>query len=248
MMTPPRNPARRGLRSATHPACEPVCFPTAGDTFALQSAQRSPRGRTSLTPSALLSNFPLRPEPATAPPAPATRRDTGPLPVSKARGEHGSGATVESREPDADGTLSPRSNPRRQRRRLALAGVPRHVAKGRAFTRQALQDWGWDRTETSEDTLLLVSELLTNASLHSNGCRELVLTADGATLRIEVHDGTTTLPVHHPVPQPGLPGGRGLYIVERLSDRWGTHTYGDGKAVWAEIETTRLEYGTTVEH
>ncbi|MFJ3861733.1 ATP-binding protein [Streptomyces sp. NPDC090085] len=125
--------------------------------------------------------------------------------------------------------------------------MPRHVAKGRDFTRQALQDWGWDGTETSEDTLLLVSELLTNASLHSNGCRELVLTADGATLRIEVHDGTTALPVRHPAPQPGKPGGRGLYVVECLSDRWGTHTYGDGKAVWAEIETTRLEYGTTAD-
>ncbi|MFE6911961.1 ATP-binding protein [Streptomyces erythrochromogenes] len=111
------------------------------------------------------------------------------------------------------------------------------MAKGRDFTRQALQDWGWDGTETSEDTLLLVSELLTNASLHSNGCRELVLTADGATLRIEVHDGTTAIPVHHSAPQPGIPGGHGLHIVERLSDRWGTHTYGDGKAVWAEIET-----------
>ncbi|MFF9056174.1 ATP-binding protein [Streptomyces erythrochromogenes] len=126
--------------------------------------------------------------------------------------------------------------------------MPGHVAKGRAFTRQALQDWGWDRTETSEDTLLLVSELLTNASLHSNGCRELVLTADGATLRIEVHDGTTALPVRRPVPQPGIPGGRGLYIVERLSDHWGTHTYEDGKAVWAEVETTRLEHGMTVEY
>ncbi|MEV7174672.1 ATP-binding protein [Streptomyces sp. NPDC093224] len=122
------------------------------------------------------------------------------------------------------------------------------MAKGRDFTRQALQDWGWDGTETSEDLLLLVSELLTNASLHSNGCRELVLTAAGATLRIEVHDGTTAIPVHHPAPQPGIPGGHGLHIVERLSDRWGTHTYGDGKAVWAEIETTRLEYGTTADH
>ncbi|MEC4576494.1 ATP-binding protein [Streptomyces virginiae] len=126
--------------------------------------------------------------------------------------------------------------------------MPRHVAKGRAFTRQALQDWGWDRTETSEDTLLLVSELLTNASLHSNGCRELVLTADGATLRIEVHDGTTAVPVRHPAPRPGIPGGHGLSIVERLSDRWGTHPYGDGKAVWAEIETSRLLHGVTAEH
>ncbi|MEJ8645673.1 ATP-binding protein [Streptomyces sp. MS1.HAVA.3] len=131
----------------------------------------------------------------------------------------------------------------RQRRRLALAGVPGPIAKGRAFTRQALRDWGWDKTETSEDTLLLVSELLTNAALHANGCRELVLTADETALHIEVHDDTTTLPVRNPAPQRGIPGGRGLYIVERLSDRWGAHTYVTGKAVWAEIEAPRLEYG-----
>ncbi|MFE9792747.1 ATP-binding protein [Streptomyces goshikiensis] len=119
------------------------------------------------------------------------------------------------------------------------------MAKGRAFTRQALQDWGWGKTETSEDTLLLVSELLTNASLHAHGCHELVLTADETALRIEVHDGSTVLPVPHPAPRPGVPGGRGLYIVERLSDRWGTHAYESGKAVWAEIEASRLEFGMT---
>ncbi|MFC9824421.1 ATP-binding protein [Streptomyces erythrochromogenes] len=135
----------------------------------------------------------------------------------------------------------------RQRRRLALVGVPGAVARGRDFTRQALRDWGWDKTETSEDTLLLVSELLTNASLHANGCRELVLIADETALHIEVHDGTTTPPVRHPAPQRGVPGGRGLYIVERLSDRWGTQAYGTGKAVWAEIEASRLEDGMPAE-
>lgn len=129
-----------------------------------------------------------------------------------------------------------------QRRRLALTGVRSAVGKGRDFTRQALRDWGWDGTDTAEDTLLLVSELLTNASLHAGGCHELVLTAR-EVLRIEVCDGTTTLPRRHPAPQRGIPGGHGLYIVERLSDRWGTSPHGQGKAVWAEIEAARLVSG-----
>ncbi|QES52110.1 histidine kinase [Streptomyces venezuelae] len=129
-----------------------------------------------------------------------------------------------------------------QRRRLALSGVRGRVAKGRDFTRQALQDWGWDATDTAEDALLLVSELLTNASLHAGGCTELALTA-GEVLRIEVHDGSTTPPRRHPSPQRGTPGGHGLYIVERLSDHWGTHTHENGKAVWAEIEAARLTSG-----
>ncbi|MEU6213578.1 ATP-binding protein [Streptomyces sp. NPDC090085] len=129
-----------------------------------------------------------------------------------------------------------------QRRRLALSGVRGHVAKGRDFTHQALRDWGWDGTETADDVLLLVSELLTNASLHAGGCVELVLTS-GTALRIEVFDATTTLPRRHPSPQRGLPGGHGLYIVERLSDRWGSTVHDGGKAVWAEIEASRLTSG-----
>ncbi|MFE2167334.1 ATP-binding protein [Streptomyces sp. NPDC059447] len=129
-----------------------------------------------------------------------------------------------------------------QRRRIALSGVRGHVAKGRDFVRQALLDWGWDGTETAEDVLLLVSELLTNASLHAGGCDELALTA-GQVLRIEVFDGTTTPPRRTPSPQRALPGGHGLYIVERLSDRWGTHVHEHGKAVWAEIEASRLVSG-----
>ncbi|MFG2753846.1 ATP-binding protein [Streptomyces xanthophaeus] len=133
-----------------------------------------------------------------------------------------------------------------QRRRLALTGVPSPVSKGREFTHRALRDWGWDGTEAAEDALLLVSELLTNAALHAGGCRELVLTA-GDTLRIEVYDGTTALPTRRATPQRGVPGGHGLYIVDRLSDRWGAQTHADGKAVWAEIDALRLVSGNAVE-
>ncbi len=173
-------------------------------------------------------------------PAPTgSNRGAGRRPGAEAAGERG-GATVETIEPEAGGPMAVGPPSGRQRRRLALTGVPGMVAKGRDFTRRALRDWGWADSATSEDTLLLVSELLTNASLHAHGCRELVLTADEAALRIEVHDGMTTLTVRKRAPQPGVPGGRGLFIVERLSDRWGTHVYETGKAVWAEIEASRL--------
>lgn len=126
-----------------------------------------------------------------------------------------------------------------QRRRLALIGVPGAVAKGRDFTRQTLRDWGWDGRESAEDALLVVSELVTNAALHAHGCHELVLTA-GDALHIDVVDGATAPPRLRAVGGPGVPGGHGLHIVQRLSDRWGSCAHGSGKAVWAEIDSSRL--------
>ncbi|WP_330294297.1 ATP-binding protein [Streptomyces sp. NBC_00503] len=126
-----------------------------------------------------------------------------------------------------------------QRRRLALRSVRGAVGKSRDFTRQTLRDWGWDGREGAEDALLVVSELVTNAALHAHGCEELVLTS-GETLRIDVLDGVTALPRPGAERRPGVPGGHGLHLVERLSDRWGCYPHGTGKVVWAEIESSRL--------
>lgn len=75
-----------------------------------------------------------------------------------------------------------------QRRRLALRDARRQVGRGRAFAREALADWGWDGRDTAEDALLVVSELVTNASLHAGGCHELLLRS-GDAFRVEVYDG-----------------------------------------------------------
>ncbi|MDJ0385062.1 ATP-binding protein [Streptomyces sp. G-G2] len=143
---------------------------------------------------------------------------------------------------DTGDPLRPRPPVTGQRRRLALRGVRGSVAKGRDFTRAAMGDWGWEHNQTTEDALLVVSELLTNASLHAGGCEELVLTV-GDSLRIEVFDAErTAMPVTR-VARRGSPGGHGLHIVERLSDRWGAQAHATGKAVWAEIEGHRLSTG-----
>ncbi|MFE1786841.1 ATP-binding protein [Streptomyces sp. NPDC059525] len=130
----------------------------------------------------------------------------------------------------------------RQRRLLVLDGARGQVAKGRDFTRRALRDRGWDGTESSEDALLVVSELLTNANLHAGGCLQLVLTL-GEVLRIEVVDASPAPPRPSPSPRRGVPGGHGLYIVDRLSDRWGHETQAQGKVVWAEFDGSRLVSG-----
>ncbi|SEK45755.1 ATP-binding protein [Streptacidiphilus jiangxiensis] len=131
-------------------------------------------------------------------------------------------------------------------RRLALGGFTNEVAAGRGFTRAALTDWGWTdtnqhlsgRPEATDDVLLVVSELLSNASRHAGGT--LVLEARRLTarsVRVEVFDRSSTLPTPSSPDYAGQTGGYGLRIVHRLSTRWGVtlRRASPGKSVWAEL-------------
>ncbi|MEU2393423.1 ATP-binding protein [Streptomyces sp. NPDC007369] len=132
-----------------------------------------------------------------------------------------------------------------QRRRLLLAGLPKPVAHARAFTAEALDDWCWsadsygvDR-DLTQDVVLVVAELVANAMLHAGGPLELVLDASPSRLRIEVSDGDASLPAPRRPHRPAQPGGHGLLIVQRTSDRWGAERHARGKTVWVEFDAAR---------
>lgn len=50
----------------------------------------------------------------------------------------------------------------------------------------------------------------------------------------EVTDGGHTSP-HLRRADPDDEGGRGLFLVTQLTDRWGTRSSRHGEAIWAEI-------------
>ncbi|MFI9362265.1 ATP-binding protein [Kitasatospora sp. NPDC053057] len=133
-----------------------------------------------------------------------------------------------------------------QRRRLPLVGLPKPVARARAHTVGALGDWCAPAPEQgagggiAEDVVLVVAELVGNAMLHGGGPLELVLDLTGARLRIEVSDRTADLPAPHEPHHPALPGGHGLFIVQRTADRWGAEPHALGKTIWAEFDASRL--------
>ncbi|SFC12769.1 ATP-binding protein [Streptomyces aidingensis] len=136
-----------------------------------------------------------------------------PVPPAAAAGGGGTGGTA-----DAPGQV----------RRLRLSGISGTVARAREFAREALYDWGWlpaaddERRAAAEDALLIVSELVTNACLHTAGPRELRLRrGPRRTLRIEVSDAGGGTPAPLAGRRPGRPGGHGMFIVERLSRDWG---------------------------
>lgn len=86
--------------------------------------------------------------------------------------------------------------------------------------------------ELKHKARLVLSELATNAVLHAGAPFVLRAWYDGHTLRLEVEDTSSRLPS---LLQGGVMSGRGLHIVEALSQRWGAELRGDGKVVWAEV-------------
>jgi anti-sigma regulatory factor (Ser/Thr protein kinase) len=82
---------------------------------------------------------------------------------------------------------------------------------------------------------LLVSELAANAVQHARSAFTVCAELTGLGLRVEVADGASDAPV---VRNPSMRevGGRGMLVVSRLADRWGTQPLPDGKIVWFELD------------
>jgi anti-sigma regulatory factor (Ser/Thr protein kinase) len=89
-----------------------------------------------------------------------------------------------------------------------------------------------------DDLLLVVSELVTNAVVHAATSVRLVIRSDGRRVVTEVYDGDPRRPVVATGSAREMPvGGRGLLLVDKLSERWGCDAAGAGKRVWAELST-----------
>jgi anti-sigma regulatory factor (Ser/Thr protein kinase) len=95
-------------------------------------------------------------------------------------------------------------------------------------------------SQRTQDAVLLVGELVTNSLLHADSGEtheivvELVIGLDA--VRIMVTDGgSSTMPMIQPLDST-RPGGRGLFLVESLSDRWGMSREGSRQTeVWFEM-------------
>jgi anti-sigma regulatory factor (Ser/Thr protein kinase) len=111
---------------------------------------------------------------------------------------------------------------------------------GPAAARGAITSWlsGRVRARVLDDARLVVTELVTNSVRHAGlragdvvGVRAEVM---GDALRVEVEDAGRAGSVVQRSPRPGVPGGFGLNIVEKLGVRWGVSVSG-GSTVWVEL-------------
>ncbi|WP_283137896.1 ATP-binding protein [Rhizohabitans arisaemae] len=113
------------------------------------------------------------------------------------------------------------------------------VRVARDATRSALQSWGL--APLVDDAALVVSELVTNAIRHaaliSGRPITLTLMRQPAHVMCAVADPSDAVPIPKE-PDFISESGRGLYIVETYSYRWGWDPLDDGgKAVWALFRT-----------
>ncbi|MFF5708937.1 ATP-binding protein [Streptomyces sp. NPDC012756] len=120
---------------------------------------------------------------------------------------------------------------------LVVGSDPAEVGRARRWARSRIARSGIGDDEPLAETLvLLISELVTNAVVHT-GCPavlRMLFAAEGG-VRVEVAD-TSDRPPQPRHAQGDDTNGRGLELVDGLADRWGWQPEGAGKSIWCELD------------
>jgi serine/threonine-protein kinase RsbW len=118
-----------------------------------------------------------------------------------------------------------------------LPGTPQAASTGRQMALQLLGA-GHPAADT---VLLLISELVTNAIVHSRsgvpgGTLTIALCPGAAGVLIQVCDaGGPSEPRLSAVPADGAEHGYGLLLVDALADSWGTLSSPEGRVTWCRV-------------
>jgi hypothetical protein len=154
--------------------------------------------------------------------------------VLSVRGPGKSGAPVPVLPPQCQGTGMDSEWPLQDF--IEFGPLPGAVPCARLHSRQLMWEWV---TRFSESVELLVSELVTNAMQETHAMERITpvrlwLLADKTRVLILVWDTSTREPAHMNI-SGDAESGRGLLLVETMSDRWGWYFPEDigGKIAWA---------------
>ncbi|MEE1938373.1 ATP-binding protein [Streptomyces sp. TRM 70361] len=139
---------------------------------------------------------------------------------------------------------------RMRQMQLEVGTDPREVGRARGWARSRLARSGLAADEPLVETLvLLVSELVTNAVVHTGRPARLRMLLSGrlaagrGTVRIEVADTCACPPLRRRAGDDDT-GGRGLELVGALADRWGWRPEDTGKRIWCELDRDAAAPGT----
>lgn len=138
---------------------------------------------------------------------------------------------------------------------LELGALDGAVPSARLHARHVL--WEWGLASLSDSTELVVSELVTNGVQASCAMAQaavrLWLVSDRAQVVVLVWDASPQPPLHIDISDDSE-HGRGLLLVEAISDQWGWYFPGDhdstsagdhqGKLVWAIVRLPNRPIGS----
>ncbi len=117
---------------------------------------------------------------------------------------------------------------------IELSPTPGSVAQARRWSHEVLIRVG--AVELADTMALLVSELVSNVVLHARTPCSLTIERAAARIRVEVCDGSDRLPVAGTGTDPLALSGRGMLLVDGLSEACGVEPQAmGGKRVWFEL-------------
>jgi anti-sigma regulatory factor (Ser/Thr protein kinase) len=104
--------------------------------------------------------------------------------------------------------------------------------------------------ETADDAAVILSELISNALRHArplpSGDIRVAWSREGDLVQLAVSDGGATTEPRRARATLSSLGGRGLGIVETLSDGWGVLHEDSGTTVWATLHSPHASNGLTM--
>ena len=120
----------------------------------------------------------------------------------------------------------------------------RAVAAARHFVLDTLRAWDIDEA-TVDSAILCLSELVTNATIHTDAGCELRVVLDRGVLPTAVRDGGSSVIVDLSgiTVDPIAVHGRGLQLVDALSTRWDSELDPVGMTVWFVLEPASAPVG-----
>ena len=131
---------------------------------------------------------------------------------------------------------------------IILPGVERSVAIGRRFVRDTLGT----RHPALEKVALSVSELATNAIMHTpsgdGGHLTIGIRAGGHAVRAEVTNDGTMATKPRVRRDAEAENGRGILIIEALADSWGVTEQSGTTTVWVEFRAGSWSLSDTPQH
>ncbi|MDK1473176.1 SpoIIE family protein phosphatase [Streptomyces sp. 549] len=155
---------------------------------------------------------------------------------------HTTGPRADRREDDIALLLMSRENgaPPQVASRRTMLTIGQADAERVGTSRRQLREllWDWGVPDQVDGAVLMLSEMLTNVLVHTDGDALMVAEVTGRRgarrLRVEVSDRSDELP-HRRSPGELASSGRGLVLMDLLADSWGVDPRGEGKAIWFEL-------------